>query len=378
MDLPQTLLAHHHDRYGEAPRILVRAPGRVNIIGEHTDYNDGFVLPMAIQLGIWVALRPRHDRRIILHSLNYEGITDFSLRDVDHVRGWGEYVRGIAWALIEAGYPVSGWEGMVAGDIPTGAGLSSSAALELALIKAFWSVSGWAWKARDMALLARKAENAWVGVQSGVMDQMIAALGKENHALLLDCRSLDHSWVPMIEGTSFLILDTGTRRGLVESIYNRRVEECRAAAAIFGTDSLRAVSLQELESKAGQMPESLYKRAHHVVSENARTRQAARAMRDGQPEKLGQLMNASHASLRDDYRVSSPELDQMVDLVRQRAGTYGARMTGAGFGGAAIALVQSSKAQEISHWVQQAYPEVAGTESRVIIARAARGAERIS
>jgi len=377
MTKKETVLSEFKNIFNKKAHSLVRAPGRVNIIGEHTDYNQGFVLPMAIQLGIWIALAPRNDDQIIVHSLKYEQTADFSLQGFGHGKGWEEYVRGIAWVLAQHECPTAGWEGVVAGDIPTNAGLSSSAALELALLKAFWSITGWDWDGKEMSRFAQEAENNWVGVQSGIMDQLIAALGKEGNALLIDCRSLDHSWIPMIEGTQFLVLDTATRRGLVDSVYNQRVEECRAAAEVFGVSSLRDVSLELLEEKADRLGETLYRRARHVVSENARTLQATEAMKDGDEMQLGQLMNASHRSLRVDYQVSSHELNVMVDIARKEQGTFGARMTGAGFGGAAIALVNTNAVEALTHRVRVTYKDATGRTPHIYPVEACQGVERL-
>lgn len=377
MEMKESVLTKFKKVFDAQPQGLVRAPGRVNIIGEHTDYNEGFVLPMTIDLSIWIALRPRSDQRIVLHALNYQQTADFSLRQFDHVSGWEEYIRAVAWVLAQHSYPTPGWEGVVGGDIPTGAGLSSSAAMELALLKAFWSISDWTWDGEAMARLAQQAENSWVGVQSGIMDQMIAALGKEGHALLIDCRSLEHSWVPLVEGTQFLVMDTTTRRGLVDSVYNQRVDECQAAANHFGVPSLRDVSAEELESQAGQLEETLYRRARHVINENERTLQAVEAMERGDGAKLGQLMNASHESLRVDYQVSSRELDGIVEMAREAPGTYGARMTGAGFGGAAIALVKGNSIEKVSAHVQQTYTETMGVSPHIYPCTATQGAERL-
>ena len=214
----------------EAP-ILVRAPGRVNIIGEHTDYNDGFVLPMAIDRTIWIALRPRTDGRVVVHSLDYEGSAEFELATLAHGgEPWLEYIKGVAWALECAGYPLTGWDGVIGGDVPRGAGLSSSAAVEMATMRAFAALDALPWQPAEAARLGQKVENEWIGVNSGIMDQTIVAAGREGNALLIDCRSLDATPVPLPAGVAVVILDTATRRGLVDSAYNERREQCEAAA----------------------------------------------------------------------------------------------------------------------------------------------------
>jgi galactokinase len=375
MNLQQRVTNEFHRRFDAPPDFLVRAPGRVNLIGEHTDYNDGFVLPMAIDRDIWIALRSRADRRVVLRSLDFAEPVDFPLDDVQHADGWIEYVVGGAWILGEGGFPREGWEGVLAGDVPVGAGLSSSAALELALLKAFWAVSPWAWDGTRMAQLARRIENEWVGVQSGIMDQLISSLGEAGHALLIDCRSLEATPVPLPAGTRIVVLDTGTRRGLVDSAYNERVAQCQEAAAYFGVPALRDVSLAALEAENVGLDELALRRARHVVSENERTLQAADAMRAGDSSALGRLMNASHHSLRDDYEVSSRELDLMVEVARGQTGCYGARMTGGGFGGCAVALVEERVVDSFVEQVSTGYEDQTGITPSVYVCQASAGVE---
>ncbi|MEA3310451.1 MAG: galactokinase family protein, partial [Chloroflexota bacterium] len=218
MSLPAAVTLIFAERFDEPPAFLVRAPGRVNLIGEHTDYNAGFVLPMAIDRALWIALRPRSDRRVSVHSLDFDETAEFELDALEQQdAGWVEYLKGVAWALQEAGYALRGWEGMLSGDVPSGAGLSSSAALELATARAFASVSAFPWDPVEMALLAQRAENEWVGVNCGIMDQLISAAGQAGHALLIDCRSLALTPVPLPPETVVVVLDTNTRRGLVAS-----------------------------------------------------------------------------------------------------------------------------------------------------------------
>ena len=364
-------------QFGAPPQIVVRAPGRVNLIGEHTDYNDGFVLPMAIDRAVWIALRPRHDRRILLHSLAFPQPADFSLDAIEHGEGWTEYIRGIVWALSQRGLSTRGWEGVLASNVPIGAGLSSSAALEMALLRAFCSLGDWAWDGVAMAKLARFADREWVGVQSGIMDQMIAALGQEGHALLIDCRSLAFEPVPIPEGTCVLVLDTATRRGLVDSAYNQRVAQCRSAARHFGVPALRDVTLEDLNTRGKELDATIRRRARHVVTENQRTLQAVEAMRRGDAAHLGRLMNASHQSLQEDYQVSSRELDLMVELARQQSGCYGARMTGAGFGGCAIALMDARHAPNAAQSITAAYQQATGIKPEVYLCTASEGASVI-
>ena len=236
-------------RYGAAPTFVVRAPGRVNLIGEHTDYNDGFVMPMAIDRAVWIALRPSGDRQVTVHALDFGESDTFDLDYLVRAPGsWADYVRGVAWALQQHGYVTAGWEGVMAGDVPVGAGLSSSAALELAVARAFAVVTGWAWDAPRMAVVGQYAENKWVGLNCGIMDQMISAAGMAGHALLIDCRSLASSPQPLPPGIAVVVLDTATRRGLVDSAYNERRAQCEVAAQHFGAAALRDVSLAQLEA----------------------------------------------------------------------------------------------------------------------------------
>lgn len=365
-------------RFGVRPPIVARAPGRVNLIGDHTDYNDGFVLPMAIDRAVWIALRPRSDAHVLVHSLDFDRDTEFDLgQELERGSGWQEYVRGIAWALREKSNgtpPRRGWEGVAAGDVPRGAGLSSSAALELATARAFAGVWDLPWDATEMARLAQYAENAWVGVNCGIMDQLISAAGEENHALLIDCRSLATRAVAVPERACVVVLDTATRRGLVDSAYNERRSRCEEAARFFGVRALRDVDESAFELRAGEMDPIVRKRARHVITENARTVAAAASLEQGDLSRVGRLMDESHASLRNDFEVSRPELDTMVSLARAQEGTYGARMTGAGFGGCAVALVEREAAPGFVREVGRQYTAAIGLVPAVYLCSASAGA----
>ena len=363
------------DRFGEAPALVARAPGRVNLIGEHTDYNDGFVLPMAIDRAVWIALRPSEDGVVRVHSLDFGETQTFELAHLaSHGSGWIEYVQGMAWVMCKRTRRLHGWEGVTAGDVPIGAGLSSSAALELATARAFAGVSGLPWDAREMALAAQTAENQWVGVMCGIMDQMISASGEAGHALLIDCRSLETRSVPLPPGTAVVILDTSTRRGLVDSAYNDRRAACEEAAATLGVEALRDIGVEELEARGSVLEPLIHRRARHVVTENARTLEAAEAMERGDAAHMGALMNASHASLRDDFEVSRRELDAMVELAQAHPACHGARMTGAGFGGCAVALVRREDADAFARAVAAAYGERTGLTPRLYVCSATAGA----
>ena len=374
MNIREKVLQAFQAEYGGDPTWITRSPGRVNIIGEHTDYNDGFALPMAIDYATWVALKPRSDRVVQATALDKGQMLEFNLDDISKGKGgWEEYLTGVAWALQGEGHQLGGWEGVFAGDVPIGAGLSSSAALELALARGFCLVSDLEWDPRRMALVCQKAENHWVGVNSGIMDQMVSACGKEGYALLIDCRSLETSQVPLPESARVVILDTSTRRGLVDSAYNERRAQCEAVACHFNADALRDVTQEQLLDKAGIMNTLLYQRARHVISENQRVLEAVEALERGDAESLGRLMNESHRSLRDDYQVSREELDQMVEIAQGEPGCYGARMTGGGFGGCAIALVDADQVEDFEYNVPRKYLRQTGLEPKVYVSRASDG-----
>ena len=359
------------------PRFLVRAPGRVNLIGEHTDYNDGFALPMAIDRDTWIALRPTAERRVRLWSVHHAEMGEFSLDEITRGEGWLEYPKGVAWALAESGREVGGWDGVVLGEVPLGAGLSSSASFELALARAFACVSDFAWAPEEMARVGQRAENGWVGVNCGIMDQMISAVGREGEAVLIDCRDVSHGAVPLPEGIAVAILDTDTRRGLVDSAYNERREQCEAGARFFGVSALRDVSPRMFVERADELEETTRRRVRHVVTENVRTVQAAAAMRGGDLDRLGELIDAGHVSLRDDFEVSSPELDAIVEAARAHPACRGARMTGAGFGGCAVALVDEGAAEDFAATVARDYAARTSRTPRILVCRAVGGAEAI-
>ncbi len=374
--------------FNSESEIIVRAPGRVNLIGEHTDYNDGFVLPMAIDRAVWLALRPRADKTVRIFSLDIPTPTNasmqadsaFELNSLTKGCGWLEYPKGIAYQLQEAGYELIGFDAIITGNVPRGAGLSSSAAVELAVARAFAAVSGFAWDAPRMAKIAQKAENEWIGVNCGIMDQMASSVSKESHALFLDCRSLEFQHVPLPKGVSIVILDTSTRRELVDSAYNERGSQCEEAARWFGVRALRDISVDEFENrmrKEDKLDGVLLKRARHIITENARVLEAVHVMKAGDINRLGELFNASHDSLGDDFEVTNDALNIIVDCTREQEGCYGARMTGAGFGGCAVALVKEQNAKEFANAVSAAYRQRSGLEASVYICKASEGASLI-
>lgn len=376
MPLARHDVAQHFSRqFGQAPQWVVRAPGRVNLIGEHTDYNDGFVLPLAIDRAAWIGLRGRSDRRVVVHSIDYGETREFDLDRLEKTDvAWVEYLKGVASVLAEAGLPLAGWEGVMGGDVPIGAGLSSSAALEMATARAFAAVAGFPWDAPKMALLGQRAENRWIGVQCGIMDQLISATGRDGHAVLIDCRCLELRAVPLPSETAVVVLDTGTRRGLVDSAYNERRSQCQEAARVFGVRALRDVSQSAFQAREEQLDATTRRRARHVITENDRTLQAAEALQAGQARVVGSLMRASHASLRDDYEVSSPALNAIVEIADRHPACVGARMTGAGFGGCAVALVLAEQADAFARDVASAYQTATSNTPAVYVCRATGGA----
>lgn len=373
------LIAAFQAVYRQPPRHIVRAPGRVNLMGDHTDYNDGFVLPMAIDRWVWIALAPREDHQVHLHSLDMGDTVAFDLTALESPRsGWAAYVEGVAWALRQENHDLRGWQGVLLGEVPMGAGLSSSAALEMAVAHAFCAVAGLPWNPKPMALVGQKAENEWVGMNCGIMDQLISAAGQAGHALCIDCRSLDYEAVGLPPEAAVVVLDTATQRGLVDSAYNQRRSQCDAGAAHFGVPKLRDVTPEMAAAGMGGLDEEIQRRVRHVVSENHRALESVAAMRAGDAVRLGAIMQASHGSLRDDFEVSCPALDQMVASALACEGCYGARMTGAGFGGCAVALVGADRLAAFITEVSRRYSQASGLTPRIYPCRASDGAERIS
>src|SRR5580658_1119327 len=264
----EDIVTRFAERFGQPPTLVVRAPGRVNLIGEHTDYNDGFVLPLAIDRAAWIALRPRNDCQVNVFSVDYQESRQFDIANLKHEKaGWIEYLKGVAWCLQDAGMNLHGWEGVLAGDVPLGAGLSSSAALEMATARAFAAVSDITCDAVAQDKLGQRSENKWIGVNCGIMDQLISSTGRAGHAMLIDCRTLELQPAPLPSGVAVVVLDTATRRGLVDSAYNERRAQCEAAAAYFQVRALRDVTVPMLESMDGQLGATTHRRARHVISE---------------------------------------------------------------------------------------------------------------
>jgi galactokinase len=367
--------------YGTKPEVVVRAPGRVNLIGEHTDYNDGFVLPAAIDRAITYAGRRRTDRRVRAYSNDFQASVEFSLDEIqkDAQRTWSNFLRGVSKFLEADGHRLTGADIAFGGDVPREAGLSSSAAVEVGAT-AFWN------KLLDLKLdpvyvvkLSRRTENEFVGVPCGIMDQFISALGRRDHALFLDCRDLTYRHVPLRADVKVVVCNSGVKRALAQSEYEVRLKQCRQAVAHIASTgrtvkSLRDVKLSDLEAVRGTLDGLLLRRARHVVSENQRVLEAVKVLESGDLERFGELMNGSHESLRDDYQVSCKELDTLVELARKQPGVLGARMTGAGFGGCTVNLVRADAAEEFALAVAKGYQERIGLKAEVYVCRASDGA----
>jgi galactokinase len=363
------LITAFRDIFDVEPTHVSIGPGRVNLIGEHTDYNDGFVLPVAIQRDVRLALRPRSDRCVRIVSLDYDNRAEIDLDALayDNKNLWVNYVQGVAQALEAKGVTLRGFDAVLSGNVPRASGLSSSAALEIASAHALLIAAGQpdALSGPQIALIAQQAENEFVGVNCGIMDQFISELGNEGHALLIDCRSLEYELVPVPPEAALVIGNTKASRSLAGSAYNERRAECEQGVALLQAvlpdiTTLRDVSSAQLEAHKELLPETVYRRCRHVVGENERVLATVDALKRGDLAEVGRLMNASHASLRDDYEVSSAALDAMVEAMQEAPGCYGARLTGAGFGGCAVALVEPGKEQQVADQVYAHYPGVTG------------------
>lgn len=369
------------DRYGARAgnALVVRAPGRVNIIGEHTDYNGGFVLPAAVDRAVLIAGRSRPGRAIDAFATTLDESATWEPGGPKPERRWMRYLAGVATALLERGAALPGVELTIASDLPVGAGLSSSAALCIGAVMLFAELADFRIDGLTAAQIAQWSESEYVGIRVGIMDPYASRNGKEGHALLLDCRSLTHELVPLPNGVVMGVCDTGVRRALASSGYNDRRRSCEEAVALLrphigGLRTLRDVDSAWLGQLKLFLPETLYRRAHHVVSENQRTLEAAGAFRAGQIDKVGALLHASHASLRDDYEVSCKELDAMAEAAEAAPGCYGARMMGGGFGGCAIALVREEQWDAFAAATAEGYHTRTGRDATIYRCRATDGA----
>jgi len=382
MTNPAELAETFGSLYGGEPRIY-RAPGRVNLIGEHTDYNEGFVMPAAIDFSTWIAIAPRDDRRIVLYSENYSEKVELDLdRRSELGRGhWSDYPFGVAEKLEQAGKQLRGANMLVRGEVPIGSGLSSSAAIEVATGFALLDLAGAQVDRLELAKLCQRAENDFVGMRCGLMDQFTSCFGQAGHALMLDCRSLDYQLLPLPRSVNLVVCNTMVRHELAASEYNARRAECdegvrQLARTLPGVRSLRDVTIEDLDRTG--LPEVVRTRCRHVISENARVVAAASALQCEDLEAFGRLMGESHSSLRDDYEVSCKELDLMVEIANQAEGVLGARMTGGGFGGCTVNLVEAQYVESFKETVAIDYAEAVGRKPEIYICTPAQGAERVA
>ena len=362
-----------------APTHIVQAPGRVNLIGEHTDYNDGFVLPCAINYQTVVAAAKRDDNIVRVVSVDYGNETDeFDITQeisFQENKMWANYIRGVVKCLIGRGFEFKGADISVSGNVPQGAGLSSSAALEVVIGQTFKELYNLNISQAEVALNGQQAENEFVGCNCGIMDQMVSAEGNENHAMLLDCRSLETTAVTMPEDMSVVIINSNKKRGLVDSEYNTRREQCEEAARIFGVKALRDVSIDMFNAKAHELDEIVAKRARHVITENDRTEEAAKVLASGDMKRIAVLMAESHASMRDDFEITVKEVDALVDIVKNVIGENGGvRMTGGGFGGCIVALVPPVLVNEVKAAVEELYESATGLKESIYVCQAKNGA----
>jgi galactokinase len=377
------LLARFQERFRSSANVY-RAPGRVNLIGEHTDYNDGFVLPAAIGFSCWIAIARRTDRKLVIYSENFNETVEADLDDLKsgQAHNWADYSLGVAWALERSCYRLNGSDIYITGEVPLGAGLSSSAAVEVAVGYALLDLAAQAVDPTKLALLCQQAENEFVGARCGIMDQFVSCHGRSGAALFLDCRSLDVRLVPIPPEVRFVICNTMVRHSVSAGEYNARRAECETGVRLLSARlpsirALRDLSIVDLEANRDVLNHTIYRRCRHVVSENLRTQNAAAAFQSGNLEALKGLMSASHQSLRDDFEVSCRELDMMVEIAMQQPGVLGARMTGGGFGGCTINLVEAAHAEEFCKTVAEGYEAATGLRPDVYVSEASQGAEKV-
>ena len=375
------LLARFRELFGTSARIF-RAPGRVNLIGEHTDYNGGFVMPMAIRFYTWVAAAKREDRILEAYSDRFDEKVTLSL---DALSGpprkhWSDFIRGVAATLQEAGHKLTGANLFIHGELPLGAGLSSSASLEIVTAWALTCLSGVDVSRLELVKLCQRAEHEYVGTRCGIMDQFVAGFGAAGHALMLDCRSLEYRLLPVPQGVRLVVCNSMVRHELASGEYNRRRADCETGVKLLqphlpGIRALRDVGIADLEKYKQVLSGTVYRRCRHVVTENQRVLAAAKALQSHDADRLGDLMCQSHASLRDDYGVSCRELDLLVDFASSRRGVYGARMTGGGFGGCTVNLIRADCAAAFQADIAKMYAQRTGTTPEMYVCEPAQGAQ---
>jgi galactokinase len=387
MAVPQALLSQFEAAFGRLPVVAASAPGRVNLIGEHVDYSGGLALPCAIDRSAWFLLAPNHDDVVEIEAADLGQAGTFHLADLTPPRavglaGWARYPAGVGWSLRQAGYDPAGLQGLVSSSVPIGSGLSSSAAVEVACAVGWLALAGIDIDPLGLARVCQRAENEFVGVASGLLDQWTALAARQDHALLLDFGSFTCEAVPLPTTVSLVIADSGVVRQLAEAGYNQRVAECSQALALLRTQRPDLVNLSELTTGeaarlAAGLPEPLDRRVRHVADENERVRQAVAALRAGDSERMGRLLLAGHESLRDLYQVSHPKLDALVEMALECPGCYGARMTGAGFGGSTINWVARDRAEAFAAELRRRAKLRLNHELQVWICQPAGGAQAI-
>ncbi|MGR5293810.1 galactokinase [Vibrio mediterranei] len=382
-DLIQNVANSFENVLGYKPTHVIQAPGRVNLIGEHTDYNDGFVLPCAINYQTVVAAAKRDDNFVRVVSVDYQDATDeFDITQeitFQQDKMWANYIRGVVKFLMARGYQIGGADISVSGNVPQGAGLSSSAALEVVIGQTFKTLYNLEITQAEVALNGQQAENEFVGCNCGIMDQLISAEGKENHALLIDCRSLETQAVSMPEDMAVVIINSNKKRGLVDSEYNTRREQCEEAARIFGVKALRDVTIEQFNDRVSELDEMVAKRARHVITENDRTVEAAKALSAGDMKRMGELMAQSHASMRDDFEITVKEIDTIVDIVKAVIGDQGGvRMTGGGFGGCVVSLIPPTLVEAVTTAIAEQYEAATGLKESIYVCQAKDGAGVVS
>jgi len=391
MNLIDQISSTYKEKFGRSPVHIARAPGRVNLLGEHVDYNDGFVLPAAIDRATYVAFSPVNTPHSTLVAADLNQQTSFSLEtlssktraDSSPLPEWALYPAGVMWVLHSENLIVPNMNVVYSSNVPQGSGLSSSASIEMAFMIAWQTLGGWSLPSMQRALLGQKAENQYVGVNCGIMDQFASACGVENKLLLLDCRSLEWKTVPLPENVSIVIADTTVRRKLTSGEYNKRRSACEEAVRLLKEElpsirSLRDVSVEDFNRLAKKLPDEIEKRARHVVEEIGRSNQAEALLEAGDIQSFGRLMNECHVSLRDLYEVSCPELNTMVDIAQSLEGCYGARLTGAGFGGCTVNLVVNECVEDFVRTLSGKYESKTGLHPGIYVTHAVTGAELLS
>ena len=371
----ESLIDTYRREFSANPDCIINSPGRVNLIGEHTDYNDGFVLPIAIEQQTTLVIGSNNSDQIKMNNISFNETINISLSDLKKGEdsSWHEYIKAMIWALQEDNQELIGFNAVIYTTVPMGAGLSSSASLLLSIARAFSHISGFMWKPKHMALLAKKAENKWVGVNCGIMDQMICAVGAKDHAVLIDCLDLEFETISIPKDVSIVIMDTMTRRELVESKYNERRSQCEEVADFFKVKALRDVTLEELYDNKDKLDPTAFKRAHHVISENERVLKTAKSLQENLPKAVGELMNLSHKSLDQDFEVTNKELNEIVKIAQLQPDCYGARMSGAGFGGCAVALIKDTAIDNFCKEVKQKYLKITKIEAELYVTKASDG-----